>query len=226
MPPIITYRVLPVGEPFDAAQHATFFDYLLASDGIYAYAGSADLQACVPVAMGELRMVARLQPFVHLPHGRLPVVLYERMVDRFRATPDYEVVLSVVWKPETGEYELVEPKQEAGRWSVRYETPVGSLLEVHSHRTAAPIFSDTDDRDETGFRIYGVIGRLQDPTPQANFRVGVHGYRMSISPAEIFDRPDYVVATPQSARQRLASLSGLVQLLAGRSVAAKAGDAR
>ena len=36
-------------------------------------------------------------------------------------------------------------------------------------------FSDTDNRDETGFRIYGVMGEIFS-NPQIRMRVGIYGH--------------------------------------------------
>ena len=41
------------------------------------------------------------------------------------------------------------------------------LAEFHSHGSARAFFSPTDDRDEQGFRIYGVVGRLDTPSARA-----------------------------------------------------------
>ena len=41
--------------------------------------------------------------------------------------------------------------------------PPGVVAEFHSHGSSRAFFSATDDRDEQGFRIYGVVGRLDAP---------------------------------------------------------------
>ena len=51
-------------------------------------------------------------------------------------------------------------------------TPVhDAIVEVHSHHAMRAYFSATDDRDETGRRIYGVLGRLDGPHPEIALRV-------------------------------------------------------
>jgi len=42
---------------------------------------------------------------------------------------------------------------------------------VHSPHGMRAYFSSTDDHDETARRIYGVLGRLDTPTPQVALRV-------------------------------------------------------
>ena len=54
-----------------------------------------------------------------------------------------------------------------------YQPPAGVVAEFHSHGGSRAFFSATDDRDEQGFRIYGVVGRLDTPLPELRLRVGV-----------------------------------------------------
>src|SRR5439155_12507382 len=102
-----------------------------------------------------------------------------------------EILLAVVARePAEGEvlvgaagpYWLVEPQldeygsgdwrpQQASGCAVR-ATPVhDAIVEVHSHHAMRAYFSATDDRDETGRRIYGVLGRLDGPQPEIALRV-------------------------------------------------------
>lgn len=61
-------------------------------------------------------------------------------------------------------------------------------IEVHSHHTMAPFFSATDDRDEIGFKIYAVIGRL-DTRPAILCRVGIYGHYQEIPASWVFEIP-------------------------------------
>jgi hypothetical protein len=47
-------------------------------------------------------------------------------------------------------------------------------------------FSATDDRDDQGFRISAVIGRLDHPQAELSMRLGVHGYFAKVSIPEVF----------------------------------------
>jgi hypothetical protein len=53
----------------------------------------------------------------------------------------------------------------------------------------APFFSQTDNRDEQGFRLYAVIGRVKTK-PQLCVRVGVYGDYWSIPAATVFEMPE------------------------------------
>ena len=64
------------------------------------------------------------------------------------------------------------------------------VAEFHSHGSARAFFSATDDRDEQGFRIYGVVGRLDTLRPELRLRVGVYGHFAPVEWPQVFDGPD------------------------------------
>ena len=49
--------------------------------------------------------------------------------------------------------------------------------------------SDTDDGDEQGFRIYGVVGRLDDPLPELRLQLGVYGHFAPVEWPLVFSGP-------------------------------------
>jgi hypothetical protein len=76
---------------------------------------------------------------------------------------------------------LIEPDQTRTAASCRpLEQGPGSshdraLIEIHSHHSMRAEFSRIDDQDEQGFRLYGVIGRL-NRQPEIRLRAGLYGY--------------------------------------------------
>ena len=64
------------------------------------------------------------------------------------------------------------------------------VAEFHSHGSLPAFFSATDDRDEQGFRIYGVTGRLDTVEPELSLRVGVYGHFAPLEWSRVFDGPD------------------------------------
>ena len=63
-------------------------------------------------------------------------------------------------------YRLVVPPQAGTATRLAYQPPAGVVAEFHSHGSSRAFFSAIDDRDEQGFRIYGVAGRLDTPLPE------------------------------------------------------------
>ena len=74
--------------------------------------------------------------------------------------------------------------------SLAYVPPAGVVAEFHSHGSSRAFFSATDDRDEQGFRIYGVAGRLDTPRPELSLRVGVYGHFAPLEWSQAFDGPN------------------------------------
>ena len=89
-----------------------------------------------------------------------------------------------------GAYRLVVPPQTGTASSLAYRPPAGVVAEFHSHGSSRAFFSATDDRDEQGFRIYGVAGRLDTPLPELRLRVGVYGHFAPVDWPQVFSGPD------------------------------------
>ena len=84
---------------------------------------------------------------------------------------------------------LVVPEQEGTATSLEYTPPPGVVAEFHSHGSSRAFFSHTDDKDEQGFRIYGVVGRLDTDLPELRLRVGVYGHFAPVDWSQVFDGP-------------------------------------
>jgi hypothetical protein len=54
-----------------------------------------------------------------------------------------------------------------------------------------PFFSPTDNRDEQGFRIFAVIGKVNEK-PEIRVRVGVYGNYWNIPADMVFDLPEEI----------------------------------
>ena len=161
------------------------YDYVLGSGGVYVQSRSADLGARVVVAPCEVRGLAPVAEKVALSHGPIPGRLFELGLGWFQADPDTERLFAVRWDGDT--YRLVVPPQAGTDTSLAYLPPAGVVAEFHSHGSARAFFSATDDRDEQGFRIYGVVGRLNAPRPELRLRVGVYGHFASVDWPQVFE---------------------------------------
>ena len=163
------------------------YDYVLGSGGVYVQSESADLVARVVVAPGEVRGLAPVDEKVALPHGPIPARLFEKGMRWFQAAPDTERLFAVRWDGRA--YRLVVPAQAGSASSLAYRPPSGVVAEFHSHGSSRAFFSATDDRDEQGFRIYGVVGRLDAPWPELRLRVGVYGHFAPVAWSQVFGGP-------------------------------------
>ena len=160
--------------------HGIGYDYVLGAGGVYVQSESAHLTARVPVAPCTVRGLAPVAEKVSLAHGPIPARLFELGLRWFQDDPDTERLFAVRWDGRS--YRLVVPPQAGTATSLAYLPPAGVVAEFHSHGSSRAFFSATDDRDEQGFRIYGVAGRLDHDRPELSLRVGVYGH---FAPVEV-----------------------------------------
>ena len=161
------------------------YDYVLGAGGIYVQAQSAQLLVRVPVASGSVRGLAPVTEKFQLTHGLIPAYLFALGLRWFQETPETERFFAVGW--DGNAYRPVVPEQEGTASSLTYRPPAGVVAEFHSHGRGRAFFSTTDDKDEQGFRIYGVVGRLDTPLPELSLRVGVYGHFSPLSWSQVFD---------------------------------------
>ena len=164
------------------------YDYVLGSGGVYVQSRSAHLTARVLVAPCEVRGLATVAEKVQLTHGPIPSRLFELGLRWFQDDPDTERFFAVRWDGEG--YRLVVPPQAGTATRLAYQPPAGVVAEFHSHGGSRAFFSATDDRDEQGFRIYGVAGRLDALRPELRLRVGVYGHFAPVEWSQVFGGPD------------------------------------
>ncbi len=163
------------------------YDYVLGSGGVYVQSRSAALTARIRVAHCEVRGLAPISEKVDLVHGPIPAGLFGVGLRWFLDDPDTERLFAV--RRDGDSYRLVVPPQEGTATSLEYTPPAGVVAEFHSHGTSRAFFSGTDDGDERGFRVYGVVGRLDKPQPEVRLRVGVYGHFAPVEWRDVFDGP-------------------------------------
>ena len=170
-----------------AGSQGVGYDYVLGTGGLYAQSESAHLTARALFARAEVRGLAPVSEKLELAHGPIPAHLFELGLAWMLAAPDTERFFAVRW--DGGAYRLVVPPQEGTASSLKYTPPTGVVAEFHSHGRHRAFFSATDDRDERGFRVYGVVGRLDKPEPESTLRLGIYGHFAPLHWSQVFDGP-------------------------------------
>ena len=163
------------------------YDYVLGAGGLYVQSESAHLTARIVVAPAAVRGLAPVSEKLTLTHGPIPAHVFELGLGWFQAAPDTERFFAVGWDGDT--YRLVVPPQEGTGSSLTYRPPAGVIAEFHSHGRHRAFFSATDDGDEQGFRIYGVVGRLDAAQPELTLRLGIYGHFAPLDWRHVFDGP-------------------------------------
>ena len=163
------------------------FDYVLGSGGLYVQSRSAHLTARILVAPFEVRGLAPVTEKVAFTNGPIPARLLEQGLGWFQDDPHTERFFAVQWDGRS--YRPVVPPQLGTATSLAYVPHTGVVAEFHSHGSSHAFFSGTDDGDEQGFRIYGVVGRLDTDRPELSLRVGVYGHFAPVEWSQVFDGP-------------------------------------
>ena len=178
-------------------ERGAFYDYVTAENGVFIEAEGRFLAARVQVAKGVIRGLAPLEPALVLRHGPIPQHLFDLALSAMLIDPEQERYVAVTW---ADGYHITVPEQEVSASSVVYEVPDDTVLDLHSHGGMRAFFSTTDNRDESGFRLFGVVGHLS-VVPQLRLRVGVYGYHHAVPWDEVFagsleDVDDLLTARP------------------------------
>ena len=163
------------------------YDYVLGAGGLYVQSESANLTARTLIAPADVRGLASVSEKLQLAHGPIPAELFQAGLRWFRQAPATERFFALGWDGHA--YRLAVPPQSGTGASLTYRPPAGVVAEFHSHGKHRAFFSATDDGDEQGFRIYGVVGRLHSPQPELALRLGIYGHFAPLRWSQVFDGP-------------------------------------
>jgi len=161
----------------------TFYDYVFAENGVFIEAEGPLLAARVPVVHGQIRGLAPVEPVVVLRHGPIPQRLFDLAISIMMIDVTKERYIGVSWNDG---YHIYTPKQEGTDGGVEYAVGDSIVLDLHSHGKMVAMFSTKDNKDETGMKLYGVVGKL-DESPVVQLRVGVYGYFHPVPWGDVFD---------------------------------------
>jgi PRTRC genetic system protein A len=171
---------------------SSLFEYVLAGNGLFVRARRKELEAMIPVVRCEVRGLKEVHPFVRMGCGKIPLNLTQAILDEFERDLPNE---SLVWlQLNEGRLKVIKPPQVRNEISVHPVDPYdpngkAAFMDVHSHNTMEPYFSTDDDRDETGFRIFAVMGLL-DKRPCVTARIGIYGYYWHLDAESVFVLPE------------------------------------
>ncbi|MBU0494619.1 MAG: Mov34/MPN/PAD-1 family protein [Chloroflexi bacterium] len=153
------------------------YGYALAGNGVWKLAANRHVTCQIPALSGRVAGLPDLTPRIELRIPRLPgvllttILLHARQQSWLRPTEALYRIEVCEGRPR-----LIYPPQQTGQVHVAYEGTGGPnvVVEIHSHHEMGCGFSGTDNRDEKGFRFYGVIGHIYT-RPQIRLRLGVYG---------------------------------------------------
>ena len=174
------------------------YSYLLAGDGVYLVAERGEIGVSFRVAAAQVRGLEPAAEFFKFRLPRVPEVVVQEVFDAALrwAAEGKECLWHLSYSPMNpwnDGWLVEEPEQERTAATCRPLESGGShdraILEIHSHHSMAARFSSQDDADETGFRLYAVIGRLPN-RPEIRLRVGVYGQFWEIPAIWVMELPE------------------------------------
>jgi len=192
----VNYIVYHEGESLPPIARDCLYEYVFARNGVFVRSEREGLHATIPVCDSQemtLNGLAELKPEIRISRRvRLQITEYALSTCMY-AMPN-ECLLWLGFS--NNEYAVTIPDQVAGTMFVHPAHPYQSegaeaLIDIHSHDCMIPIFSTTDDRDETGFRIFAVVGLL-DTRPSILVRVGIFGHFQIVPAESVFEMPTWL----------------------------------
>ena len=167
------------------------YAYIMAGNGVFLYAKRDDLEVLIPVSRATIAGLPLLEPFVNMP--RVPAILMRHILQASKQNLPNEILFWFNFDHDRQVWNVDAPVQvcrPASAFPVDKSDPLGikALIDLHSHARMEPFFSPTDNKDEQGFRIFAVIGKVNEK-PEIRVRVGVYGNYWNIPASSIFERP-------------------------------------
>ena len=189
---IVTYHIHKC-DPLPA-NDALAYQYVLAGNGVFVRAETRFFMALLPVTVCTVRGLPPLCPQFQLLVPRTPARLLDVVLAdaRLARRPDNglnEVLYQFHHHGCT--VQVKKPAQHTTPTSVatNVTTAVADaatiICDLHSHGTMRAFFSQTDNADEQGARLYAVIGRL-DSAPEMRLRLGLYGYWLPLPLTAVF----------------------------------------
>ena len=170
------------------------YAYIMAGNGILLYAKRDDLEVLIPISRATIAGLPPLEPFVNMP--RVPRVLMDRILQASKENLPNEILFWFNFDHDQQVWNLDVPLQfcrPASVFPMDKADPLGikALIDLHSHAQLDPFFSRTDNKDELSFRIFAVIGKVNEQ-PEIRVRVGVYGNYWNIPASMIFELPEEI----------------------------------
>lgn len=166
------------------------YEYVFAANGTFVHAKNRIMDVWMPLSIIRekekmVRGLRFIEPSIRLPK-RVPAMDLRNMVKIAQAKSPNEVLFYFRWI--NGEWKMEIPPQTSGHAAVQpLEDGEYAPIEVHSHNSMPAFFSATDNRDENGLRIYGVLGRVDKPIVDFRLRISIYGHYSTLPYQLVFE---------------------------------------
>ena len=182
--------------------------YILAGNGIFVSASRPGIDVLMPIRLSHqpIKGLPTLIPHLNVTPRIPKELLLEVWRSSCNACIESNIEMLFHFQLQEGEWHLKIPEQIQNPASCQpvesgsHTSHPHAVVEIHSHASLAAFFSCTDNTDETGFRIYGVLGRVNTTQPEIQMRVGLFQHCWNIPVSAVFDIDPNFFMTDVSAR--------------------------
>jgi PRTRC genetic system protein A len=182
------------GRALPGSPRGALYNYYWCGNGIFVTSAREHLKIAFRISHEQTRGLGVMDEMFQFALPKAPVALVEQLwtISRAAAIGNLEKLFHLVW---ADDWQLIVPEQEQSEASCRplADGPGSShdraVIEIHSHHEMPARFSAQDNREETGFRLYGVIGKVLT-RPEIRMRVGLYGHFYEIPAARVLELPD------------------------------------
>jgi PRTRC genetic system protein A len=167
------------------------YAYIMAGNGVFLYAKRENLEVLIPISSATIAGLLPLEPFVNTP--RVPAILMHDILQESKEILPNEILFWFNFDRDRQDWNVDAPRQicrPSSVFPVEKSDPLGikALIDLHSHALMEPFFSRADNKDEQGFRVFAVLGKVNERT-EIRVRVGVYGNYWNIPASMIFELP-------------------------------------
>lgn len=177
------------------------YDFVLAGNGLFIESEGRLMAARILAEPFDVEGLAPLEPKLVLRHDKIHGGLWKLALNLLISSTGLERYVAIVRHDDDDVYRIKMPDQEQSAAGIREYDRGHTLLhaggrsrvvpntvvDIHSHPgDAPPHFSGTDDGDEVGFQIYGVVSNLARGKPFVRLRVGIYGHWQEIPWSDVF----------------------------------------
>ncbi|BAY95602.1 MULTISPECIES: hypothetical protein [unclassified Tolypothrix] len=169
-------------------------EYLYAGNGIFARAIRPGIEVLMPICLSTqtIKGLPHLTPYLKVTPLIPKALLLEMWRLSYQAGNQFHEILFHLHCTDAG-WDLQVPQQIQTPTSCQ-PTHSGSdsshhkaAFDIHSHGSLAAFFSTNDNADESGFRIYAVLGRVNTKKPEIKLRVGLFRHCWDVPARAVFD---------------------------------------
>ncbi|HAJ60249.1 MAG TPA: hypothetical protein DCP31_14110 [Cyanobacteria bacterium UBA8543] len=184
-PPLINYLVAHK-KPLPPC-NASMYEFILAGNGVFIRGVRDGLGVIIPLVECNIAGLEKMEPQFHLEYPLVSHELLEQMLHISQKTAPNEILFHL-WYEQA--WKLSIPPQVNQNITVtRLDSSPDVLIEIHSHHVLPANFSAQDNSEESGFKIYGIIGTIFSQ-PTLRLRVGIYHQVFWEIPAHlVFDMP-------------------------------------